>query len=174
MAKKHPDVPPLIESRDEEHRDTGIESTVAIAGHPLHPALIVFPVALLVSAFATDVGYWLTGDGFWARASLWLIGAGIVSGLVAAATGLMDFLRIDRVRNRSAGWIHMALNVTALGLSLLNFLPRLDNAAAPILPWGIVASAIVAALLGASGWYGGELSYRHKIGVIGDESRNAP
>jgi uncharacterized membrane protein len=27
-------------------------------------------------------------------------------------------------------------------------------------------SAITAAILGVTGWYGGELAYRHKIGVI--------
>jgi hypothetical protein len=30
-----PNVPPLIESNQAEYRDTGITSTVAIAGHPL-------------------------------------------------------------------------------------------------------------------------------------------
>lgn len=44
---------------------------------------------------------------------------------------------------------------------------RLDDAAAAVLPWGLTLSAINAALLGVTGWYGGELSYRHRIGVTG-------
>jgi uncharacterized membrane protein len=171
---RHKNIPPIIESREDELRDPGIESTVQIAGHPLHPALVTFPIALLVSAFLTDLGYWLTTDPFWARASVWLLGVGIASGLIAAATGMIDFLRIERVRARSAGWIHMALNVAALGLSLINWLPRLGDATGPIVPWGLAASTVVAALLGASGWFGGELAYRHKVGVIGDHDRSVP
>jgi uncharacterized membrane protein len=37
-----------------------------------------------------------------------------------------------------------------------------------VLPWGLAISTVVATLLGVSGWYGGELVYRHKISVIGN------
>ena len=30
----------------------------------------------------------------------------------------------------------------------------------------------VATLLGVTGWYGAELAYRHKIGVVGSSSRS--
>ena len=104
----------MIEADEAEYSDSGVPSTVAIFGHPLHPLLVTFPIAFLPGALGTDVGYWLTGDSFWARASFWLIGAGIVSGLVAAATGMSDFVRIERVREHSAGWAHMVGNVAAL------------------------------------------------------------
>src|SRR6185437_5872905 len=52
-------------------------STAKVGSHPLHPMLIPFPVAFLVAAFVTDLAFIGTGDGFWARASMWLIGAGI-------------------------------------------------------------------------------------------------
>lgn len=166
-----PSIPPLIESREEEHRDSGIPSTVAVAGHPLHPLMVTFPIAFLVGALGTDLGYWLTTDPFWARASLWLIGAGFVSGVVAALAGMMDFLRIDRVRKRRAGWAHMAGNATALLLTLINWVPRWNNSADAIVPTGLILSLIVASLLGVSGWYGAELVYRHKVAVIGHGSR---
>ncbi len=97
-----PNIPPFIESDEHEYRDSGIPSTVAIAGHPLHPLIVTFPIAFLTGAFATDLGYWLTSDPFWARASLWLIGAGSIAGLVAALTGMLDFLKIDRVQKHRA------------------------------------------------------------------------
>jgi uncharacterized membrane protein len=31
------------------------KSTASIAGHPIHPMLIPFPVAFLVTAFVTDL-----------------------------------------------------------------------------------------------------------------------
>lgn len=169
-----PNIPPLIESDDAEYRDSGITSTVAVAGHPLHPLLVTFPIAFLTGAFATDLGYWLTDDLFWARASIWLIGAGFVSGIVAALTGMMDFLRIDRVRKRRAGWAHMIGNVAALTLTLVNWVLRLNNGTDAILPTGLILSLIVASLLGITGWYGAELIYRHKVAVIGYSSRHEP
>jgi uncharacterized membrane protein len=166
-----PNIPPLIESHESEYRDSGVTSTVAIAGHPLHPLIVTFPIALLISAFGTDVAYWLTNDTFWARGSVWLLGVGLLSGVVAAVTGMMDFLKIDRVRKRTAGWIHMAGNVAVLVLTLINWLLRLNNFTGTVIPWGLGISLIVSVLLGITGWYGAELIYRHKVAVIGYSSR---
>lgn len=169
-----PNIPPVIESNDSEYVDSGVPSTVAIAGHPLHPLTVIFPIAFLAAALGSDVGYWLTRDFFWARASFWLIGLGLGLGLIAAATGLSDFLKIERVRKRTAGWVHLILNVSILVLSLVNFLLRLGDAESRILPWGLLISVVVGTLTSASGWFGAELSYRHKIGVVGAGSRRYP
>lgn len=170
----YPNIPPIIESDDREYRDTGVPSTVAIAGHPLHPLSIIFPIAFLAGALGTDFGYWLTHDPFWARASVWLLGAGLAGGVVASLIGMSDFLRIERVRKRAAGWAHMVLNVTILVLSAVNFSLRLSNYTGAILPVGIILSLVVGTLVSASGWFGAELSYRHKIGVVGSGSRSVP
>ncbi|MGJ5630136.1 DUF2231 domain-containing protein [Nostoc sp. CALU 1950] len=169
-----PNIPPVIESNDSEYRDTGVPSTVAIAGHPLHPLSVIFPIAFLAAALGSDIGYWLTGDFFWARASLWLIGLGLAGGVLASAIGLSDFLKIERVRKRTAGWTHLILNVSILVLSLINFLLRWGDAESRILPWGLLISLIVGTLTSVSGWFGAELSYRHKIGVVGAGSRRYP
>ena len=162
-----PNIPPIIESEESNYRDTGVPSTVAVAGHPLHPAIITFPIGLLVSAPVTDLAYWFLGDVFWARASFWLIVGGLVTGLVAAITGLLDFIRIGRVRKHTAGWAHMYANVTALVVTAINLGLRVGDPVENLLFTGLVLSVIVATLLGISGWYGGELVYRHKIAVIG-------
>lgn len=169
-----PNIPPLVESDEREFLDSGVPSTVAIAKHPLHPLIVTFPIAFLTGALATDVVYWLTDDVFWARASFWLIAVGLATGLVAAVTGLADFLRIERVRQHSAGWIHLVGNVIALGLSIANFLLRLNNHAGAILPLGLILSLLVASLLGLTGWYGAELIYRHKVAVIGNGPNAKP
>jgi uncharacterized membrane protein len=170
----YPNIPAFLESDDREFRDTGVPSTVAIAGHPIHPILVQFPISFLVGALLTDVTFWITDDTFWGRASFWLILAGLVGGIAAALTGILDFLRIGRVRKRTAGWAHLILNVTALVLAAVNLVWRWKNPIAAILPWGIALSAIVASVLGVSGWYGGELVYRHKISVIGDGNPDGP
>ncbi len=170
----YPNIPPLLETDNREFNDTGVTSTVSIVGHPIHPILVQFPVAFLVGALLTDVTFWFTKDAFWATASFWLIIAGLVSGLVAAVTGMLDFVRIERVRKRSAGWAHMYLNIAAIGLTVVNWLLRQNNITNGVLPWGIVLSLVVATLLGVSGWFGGELIYRHKIAVIGNGNPSQP
>lgn len=162
-----PNIPPVIESEESNYRDSGVPSTVAVAGHPLHPAIITLPIGLLVTAPVTDIAYWFLGDVFWARASFWLIVAGLVTGLLAAITGLLDFIRIGRVRKHTAGWAHMYANVTALVVTAINLGLRVGNPVENLLFTGLILSVIVATLLGISGWYGGELVYRHKIAVIG-------
>ncbi|HEY9691394.1 MAG TPA: DUF2231 domain-containing protein [Oculatellaceae cyanobacterium] len=162
-----PSVPPLIESDESDYRDSGVTSTVAVAGHPIHPLLITLPITFLVSAPVTDIVYWLTSDLFWAKVSYWVIVAGLATGVLAAITGLMDFLRIERVRKRKAGWAHLLLNVGALGLTIINLVVRLGDPSSKILYLGLTISVIVATLLGLSGWYGAELIYRHKVAVIG-------
>jgi uncharacterized membrane protein len=169
-----PNIPPVIESDESNYRDTGVPSTVAIAGHPIHPAVITFPIGLLVSVLATDIAYWLLGDPFWARASFWLIVGGLVTGLVAAITGLLDFIRIGRVRKHTAGWAHMYANVTALVLTAINLGLRLGDPTENVVFTGLIISVIIAALLGISGWYGGELVYRHKVAVIGYGDQDQP
>ncbi|MGL5062064.1 MAG: DUF2231 domain-containing protein [Microcoleus sp.] len=167
-----PNIPPILESDDREYRDTGIVSSLAIAGHPIHPIIVTFPIAFLVGAAGTDIGYWLTSDLFWARASVWSIGVGFSAGILAGITGFLDFFKIKRVRSRSAGWLHMSGNVAALVLSLINLLLRQGNPAEPIVFTGLAISIVVASLLGVTGWFGGELSFRHKVGVIGPTSPN--
>ncbi len=64
----------------------------------------------------------------------------------------------------------MGGNVAVMVLSLISWIMRVDNPAGFILPWGLGISLVVATLLGITGWYGGELSFRHKVGVIGTSS----
>ncbi|KOP22974.1 hypothetical protein AMR41_29280 [Hapalosiphon sp. MRB220] len=170
----YPNIPAFLESDDREFRDTGVPSTVSVAGHPIHPILVQFPIAFLVGALLTDAVFWFTDDSFWARGSFWLITAGLVGGVAAALTGILDFLRIGRVRKRTAGWAHLILNVSALVLTIINLVLRWNNPISAVLPWGLVISVIVATLLGISGWYGGELVYRHKISVIGNGNPDQP
>lgn len=167
-----PDIQPLIESDAGDYRDSGVPSTVAIAGHPFHPLIVTFPIAFLTGAAGSDLIYLFTEDTFWARASFWLVAAGLASAVVAAITGMLDFLRIERVRKRTAGWAHMWLNVAALTLTVVNLGLRLGNPVNIIVPTGLIISILVATLLGLSGWYGAELIYRHKVAVIGYGDRH--
>lgn len=144
-----------------------VRSTAAIAGHPLHPMIVPFPIAFLVGALATDIVFLSNqGDPFWARASEWLLGAGLVMGALAALLGLVDFLTIRRARSLAAAWAHFLGNGLALALTLWNLLDRTNAATLNVTELNLVLSAIVVAILLVTGWLGGELAYRHRIGVI--------
>ncbi|PSN09163.1 hypothetical protein C7271_26970, partial [filamentous cyanobacterium CCP5] len=96
-----------------------------------------------------------------------LLGLGVLSAIAAAITGMADFINIPRARQRTAGWAHMALHVGALVLSIINVILRWGDPAGAILPVGLVLSLVVSGLLLASGWFGGELMFRHKVGIVG-------
>ncbi len=144
----------------------GARSTAAIAGHPLHPMLVPLPIGFLVGALLADLGLLASSDPFWARGAFWLIAAGIVGALLAAVFGLIDFLTIERARSTPMGWIHLVGNLTVVGLAVVNLAVRWSAPAASALPWGLVLSAVTVGLLLVTGWAGGELAYRHKVGVI--------
>lgn len=157
-------------ARTHEH---GVESTASVVGHPIHPMLIPFPIAFLSGALVTDLIFWWTGNLFWAQASFWLIAGGLLTGALAAVFGLIDFLTIGQVRQRAAGWIHFFGNATALILAGINLWWRSGDPAATLLPGGLILSALIAGILTITGWYGGELSFRHRIGVTTPEGARA-
>jgi len=103
------------------------ESTAQVAGHPIHPMLIPFPVAFLVATLVSDLIFLRTGNPGWATASLWLLGAALVMAALAAAAGLIDFLGDDRIRDLSAAWHHMIGNVIAVVLALINWYRRMPR-----------------------------------------------
>lgn len=148
----------------------GVESTAAIAGHPLHHMLVVFPIAFLIGPLGTDIVFVKTSNPFWAEASYWLLIAGIVTALVAAIPGLIDFVTIDRIRSLWISWAHMIANLTVVGIALVNVGVRLGDHLAGAADWGIWFSGLQTLLLLFSGWLGGEMAYRYGIGAIRDYS----
>lgn len=142
-------------------------SHAAVRRHPLHPALIPFPLASLTGALATDLVARRTGDPFWPRASRLLLRTGLTSGLVAGAVGAVDYFGVERVRQHAEGRAHALGNVTALALTAANLAVRRRGG---VPASGVALSAAVAGLLGVTGWLGGELSYRYKVGVMDQEA----
>ena len=140
------------------------KSTASIGGHPIHPMLIPFPITCLVGAFVADLIFLNTGDRGFATASHWLIGFGIGTALLAAVFGLIDFMGDDRIRRLGSAVQHMIANVSAVVVSIVNFVVRLDDPT-DIASLGVYLSGAVVLILLYSGWLGGELVYRHRVAV---------
>jgi uncharacterized membrane protein len=139
-------------------------STAQIGGHPIHPMLIPFPIVGFIGAFVADVVFSINGDPGWATASRWLLGFGLGFAVLAAATGLTDYLGNERIRRLSDALKHMLANVAAVVLELVNFVLRLGDDEF-IASTGVYISAVVVLILVYSGWKGGDLVYKHGIGV---------
>jgi len=141
------------------------ESTAQVAGHPIHPMLIPFPVAFLVATLVSDLIFLRTGDPGWATASFWLLGAALVMAALAAVAGLIDFLGDERIRDLSAAWHHMIGNVIAVVLALINWYRRYAATEPGIPSGGVVLSLLVVLILLYTGWRGWEMVYKHRVAV---------
>ena len=141
------------------------KSTAAIAGHPVHPMLIPFPVACFVLAFVSDLAFWKAGDPFWATASTWLLGVGLIGAALAAVAGLIDLFGDDRIRNLNDAWLHAGGNIVAVLIQLYNWYSRYQHGSEAVIPTGLILSLIVVLGLLFTGWKGWEMVYRHRVGV---------
>jgi uncharacterized membrane protein len=139
-------------------------STAQIAGHPIHPMLIPFPIVCFVGTLVTDIVYSRNTDPGWATASHWLLAVGLGFAALAAVAGLTDYLGDQRLRGLGDALKHMLANVTAVVLELVNLVLRLNNDDF-IRSTGVWISAVVVLILLYSGWKGGDLVYRHGVGV---------
>jgi uncharacterized membrane protein len=140
-------------------------STASIAGHPIHPMLIPFPIAFFIAAFVCDLVFWGSGDPGWVTATLWLLGAGVIMAALAAAAGLTDVLGDARIRNLTDAWLHAGGNVLVVLIELYNWYTRYEYGPAAVLPNGLIFSLIVVLILLFTAWKGGEMVFRHRIGV---------
>jgi uncharacterized membrane protein len=145
-----------------ENNPRGWHSYAAIKRHPLHPMLVPFPIAALGGTVATDVAFKATGNPFWAEASIWMIGAGLVTAVLAAVVGLVDFTLIKAARS-NVGWTHALGNLGAVLLAALSLALRVSDPQLVVTNGELGLSVVVLLVLLVTGWLGGELVFRHKI-----------
>jgi uncharacterized membrane protein len=130
-----------------------------LAGHPLHPQLIGFPVGLLPFSCLMDLLHLATGKKAYADTAYNTMVGGFVGGLAAGAAGAADYLTIPpNSESRKVGRMHAALNVGVLGLYSLNLLLRSRRKSPGLLP--VALSILGTAGLVVAQWYGGELVYK--------------
>jgi len=146
------------------HDRPSAESRVQIAGHPLHPMLVTFPIAFFSATLATDIIFWWSGNPLWALFSFWLLVGGLLGGFAAAATGFLDFLLVPAIRHYFTSWSHMLSAILLMALAAANLLQRWNDPTGMVLPWGLFLSLMMMAMVGVSGWLGGKLVFEHNLG----------
>ena len=140
-------------------------SKASVGGHPIHPMLVSFPIVCFTGAFVTDLAYWATTAVMWETFSVWLLTAGLITGALAALAGLIDFVANRRIRALKPAWPHALGNTLALVLSVINAFVHSRDGYTAVVPTGLTLSGLVVVILLFTGWMGGAMVYRHRVGV---------
>jgi uncharacterized membrane protein len=146
-----------------------LRSTARIAVHPIHTLLVPIPITCFAGTLVTDIAYAETANMQWANMSAWLLTVGLIVALLAVIAGFIDFLGDRRIRDLRAVWIHAIGNAVALVLAIFNAFIHSRDAYTSVVPTGLILSILTVLILLVTAWMGGELVYRHRVGVLGDE-----
>lgn len=144
-------------------------SPASIGGHPIHPMIIPFPIALWVFSLVADVIYLWRGNPVWKdTVAFYALLAGILGAAAAAVPGFIDWLSLtDKAVVKIANW-HARLNVIALLIFAGSFYLRTKSGASLVsgsytIP--LLLSVLGVVLITISGWLGGEMVFKHGVAV---------
>lgn len=142
-----------------------MKSKAHINGHPIHPILVSFPIALLIAVVILDVIFIFSErQSFW-QAAGYAEAGGLIFGVLAALAGIIDYIFTvppkSSASKRAAR--HGLLNSAVMILFLMAFVFRTKEV---VNTWYIIGMELLgAALLTVAGWLGGTLVVRNQIGV---------
>lgn len=128
-------------------------------GHPVHPAIVHFPVGLLLSATIADFA-WVAGLTADTHVGAVLMAGGLAGGLLAMGAGMADLIKLDQKLVP-----HVMMHASFVGLAWLGYgialYLRKDSltASASLSGQAIAVSLVSALLLAFGGWLGGRLVY---------------
>ncbi|HSR70576.1 MAG TPA: DUF2231 domain-containing protein [Acidobacteriota bacterium] len=146
-----------------------------LLGHPLHPILAGFPVALWTVGLAWDLAALLLPRPLWSEMAFWTLAAGLTAAVPTLITGFWEMaaLRQGHPAERTVWW-HMGIMSAAFCCILISVLLRRDalenGEQASLAALGLAIAGV--ALTMAGGWLGGELVFRHGLGGEKGRERN--
>jgi uncharacterized membrane protein len=134
--------------------------------HPLHPALVHFPIACWSLATAGDLASLVWGEPSWRLAGVLLV-AGIGFSVPAMLAGFFELAKVagenPAIKDVNR---HMIAVMCALAFYTASLFLRLQST--HLIEPGLLAIALSVlgfALLCVAGWLGGKLVYGHRLGV---------
>ncbi|CAN5720792.1 DUF2231 domain-containing protein [soil metagenome] len=145
-----------------------MSSKASIAGHPVHPMLISFPLALWTTSFVADGIYYLWHNSSLLLISKFLLAAGCLGAIAAAIPGIIDWSAIRNSKVKGIANWHALLNVVALIIFGTSLFLRMKVGAPWVnyslkIPFLLSLGGVI--LISISGWLGGALSFEHGVGV---------
>lgn len=144
-------------------------SPASIHKHPIHPMLIPFPIALWIFSLVCDLIYAMDWGGtLWKDMAFYTMAGGLLGALMAAIPGYLDYRTTTVPAIQKIGGWHMRINLSLVVLFAINLWLRTNSEPGSALP--VILSAIGVAMLGVSGWLGGELVYVHGAAVESEKA----
>lgn len=141
-----------------------------LLGHPVHPMLVHFPIALWT--VATGAYVWIAVDAGETASAIasFANGAGSIMAMLAMLAGLLELRSID---NRSEAMLvavwHMMIMATSwmcfVAAWVLSVSTALDRSTAQVAAATCAIAGFV--LMSVGGWFGGRLVYEFGIAVKG-------
>lgn len=125
--------------------------------------LIAFPLALLPCSLICDLlAFAYPRNPHWPAAALYAMVGGVIGALVAAIPGVIDMLALSDAKVRRIALAHMFVNLSVVAVFGADAALRLSGNGGTL---PVVLSVVGLALLGVSGWLGGEMVYVHGVAV---------
>lgn len=144
-----------------------MRSKARLLRHPMHPMLIVFPTALFPLLVVLDALHWGFGDDAFWTVGFWVAALGVLTTLAAMVPGTVDMMRIpDGTKAHRTGVWHATVGTLTLLAYAASVWGRWPAGSGPErfgLALGIDVLGVL--LVTVQGWLGGELIYRHHVGV---------
>lgn len=139
-----------------------------LLGHPIHPMLVHFPIALWTVAAGAYVASAAGVTDPVAVIAKLANGGGLIMAMVAMVAGIFELRSIDSKSEamRVATW-HMMIMATVwvcfLVALMLSISTGLDQSTAQVAAAACAVAGFL--LMGVGGWYGGRLVYEFGIAV---------
>jgi uncharacterized membrane protein len=135
-------------------------------GHPVHPLVVAFPIALLALTPVWDGVAFVGIEPRLSFVAYWSSLAGLVGGGIALVTGVVDFvaLKDPTPELTKTALRHAGFAFSTLGVFVLAFVLRGGASGEPgVLVLGL---EVLGALgLAVTGWLGGHLVFGHGVGI---------
>lgn len=151
-----------------------MRTPASISKHPIHPMLIVFPIALWIFSLACDL-IRLAGapGGACITVAFYSMVGGLIGALCAAVPGLIDLLyyKGGTPPVKKIALTHMTINLIVVALYAINIWLRSSTLGIKdaSMSTPVLLSIIGVALLFVSGWLGGQMVHVYGVGVEGRE-----
>lgn len=147
-----------------------MKSTARVGEHPIHPMVIPYPFAFLSGAWGFRLAARARGSQALEQTADHLRTAGLVSAVIAAVPGVIDYFgSVPSGAPKRTATLHAISNTSAL----VCFTAAAAAARRGEHTRDIVSrfESVGTAMLCLGGWLGGQLSYHHHIGVVEDHEQ---
>ncbi len=138
-----------------------------IGGHPLHPALVHFPIAAWTVVPLLDVLSLMLRNPFWWRCAFWLLAIGAGMALFAMGAGLFDLLALPATHPaQRTAQRHLLLMGSAWCVFIGDLLLHSPSMfpSVPLIASGLALSLAGLALMFSGAYAGGKLVYDFGVG----------